>query len=617
MAKIKITAAEALKELSRLAEEFKKMKASASNASTKSAEDLKKLENRIKKLNSIVGELNKQMAAYETRMNKQQQTTSKTKKAYDALLKSLEANSRELRRNTAAQRSSRIATDKNTAAVNKQNKATSQATRNNKQLANSQVKLTNNNKTMFSGLKSLTKAFGVIAGLTIFKNIALEAFETIKTFDRLKFTMEAITNTSFEIAESQVFLSGITEKFGLNIIDTTQSYIKFLAASKQAEFSVQKTQEIFESTSKAIAILGLGVDDSRSVFLALEQMISKGRVSTEELRRQLGEKLPGAFGIMASALGVTLPQLDDMLKKGEVLSADVLPKFAAALENAYGTEAIDKVDTLVASQNRLTNAWITFQNILAEGKVSKIIKETLNEWAELINSISKSFAQPAKLLDIETKEAVEVQKKLLDKTSKEILDKRQKTGKSSIELDKQIAKATASLKASLTKEEQKVEQDKLDELLRQRSEYNKKLDKFNAERAEKRIQGVVDELRVEEDKLNKLIEFNKKAEAEGKDVQLFGVIPTGITKEEFKEQEKALDNQIKLVAQLRAELIVLRKASEKVKVTPLTPKVGDTKIDTSDLDLVIARLKIAAEVFKKISEDEEQELDTRLDNNRK
>ena len=41
------------------------------------------------------------------------------------------------------------------------------------------------------------------------------------------------------------------------------------------------------------------------------------------------------MGIMAAALDVTIPKLDQMLKKGEVLSSEALPKFAKALETAY------------------------------------------------------------------------------------------------------------------------------------------------------------------------------------------------------------------------------------------------------------------------------------------
>jgi tape measure domain-containing protein len=38
---------------------------------------------------------------------------------------------------------------------------------------------------------------------------------------------------------------------------------------------------------------------AKKELLALNQMMSKGTIQAEELRGQLGEALPGAFGIMA------------------------------------------------------------------------------------------------------------------------------------------------------------------------------------------------------------------------------------------------------------------------------------------------------------------------------
>ena len=71
-------------------------------------------------------------------------------------------------------------------------------------------------------------------------------------------------------------------------------------------------------------------------MMALGQMVSKGNVSMEELRQQLGERLPGAYSIAARAMGVTEQQLGKLLETGQVVSADLLPKFAAQLQRDMG-----------------------------------------------------------------------------------------------------------------------------------------------------------------------------------------------------------------------------------------------------------------------------------------
>jgi tape measure domain-containing protein len=84
-------------------------------------------------------------------------------------------------------------------------------------------------------------------------------------------------------------------------------------------------------------------------------MISKGTVSAEELRRQLGNAIPGAVPIMARALGVGTAQLNEMMKQGELISTDVLPKFAAQLQKEFGPGVERATKTAASSFARLGN----------------------------------------------------------------------------------------------------------------------------------------------------------------------------------------------------------------------------------------------------------------------
>ena len=61
----------------------------------------------------------------------------------------------------------------------------------------------------------------------------------------------------------------------------------------------------------------MSADDSNGVMLALSQMMSKGKVSSEELRLQMGERLPVALQAMAKAAGVSISGLDKLMKEGK------------------------------------------------------------------------------------------------------------------------------------------------------------------------------------------------------------------------------------------------------------------------------------------------------------
>ncbi len=235
-------------------------------------------------------------------------------------------------------------------------------------LSNAKAKLlalqntTKKTKSAFSGLigsaKQLFLALGAFTGIQLFARAITSAFKFTKTLDSLAFSMQAVITDSEELAKTTDFLKQITEDYGAEIVTTTNRYIKFRAATKNAGLSAKETQKIFGTLTKASGVLGLKTDELQGIFLALEQMVSKGKVTTEELRRQLGERLPGAMDIMANALEVTTAELDEMLKKGEVITAEVLPAFAEQVEIAFGLQSIDKVTTLQAATSRLSNAWV-------------------------------------------------------------------------------------------------------------------------------------------------------------------------------------------------------------------------------------------------------------------
>lgn len=276
---------------------------------------------------------------------------------------------------TASQQKATIAATNEALALAKQNTELSKSIIKANEASKAQEKLAKSTKgttSTFSGLlggtKALIGAFGLVSGIQMFASIVKDAFSLTKQFDSLSFALKTIVKDSFDAASSQRFMLEITQDFGVELVATTTRWIKFLAAAKQSGVTLKDTEQIFRSVTKAGAVLGLQTDELSTVYLALEQMMSKGKVTTEELRRQLGEKLPGAVGIMAAAIGVGVEELDALLKKGEVLSAVALPKFARALESAYGIETLEKIETLVSEQNNLTNAWELFVKSVVEGK---------------------------------------------------------------------------------------------------------------------------------------------------------------------------------------------------------------------------------------------------------
>ena len=235
--------------------------------------------------------------------------------------------------------------------------------------------------------RDLVGAFGVATGVSLFAVIARDIFLVTKESQALEKSLKLVTDTGSNFVEQQMFLIDIAGRYGLEIQGLTKQYTQFYISAKD-KISGTKIQQIFESISKAGASMGLSVEQQQRAFLALNQMMSKGTIQAEELRGQLGEALPGAFGIMAKAMGVTEKQLGKMMKDGEVLASEVLPKFARQLEITYGIENVNRIDNIVSAQNRLSNAWTDFVKSLDEdgNKLSKILTVVINQLSEAVKA---------------------------------------------------------------------------------------------------------------------------------------------------------------------------------------------------------------------------------------
>jgi tape measure domain-containing protein len=199
----------------------------------------------------------------------------------------------------------------------------------------------------------LLAGFFAVSSLVAFKDRLVET--TIK-FEGYSKAIQFGSGSAENFAKNQQFLNDLIQKYGLGLASTTEAYKSFFNASTLAGQSQAETNRQFEAVTKAGTVLKLTTDQMQGAFLALGQMMSKGTVQAEELRGQLGERIPGAFSIMAKALNVNERQLNKMLEQGQVLSKDALPKFAAELEKTFGKDAEKNLNGLVNAQNRFNSS---------------------------------------------------------------------------------------------------------------------------------------------------------------------------------------------------------------------------------------------------------------------
>lgn len=175
----------------------------------------------------------------------------------------------------------------------------------------------------------------------------------------------AAADTSAAAAAEFAFFRAEAERLKLDIESLQGPYSGFLVALKGTVLEGQPARDIFTGIATAARVLSLSTDDLRGVFLALEQMVSKGTVSAEELRGQLGERLPGAMRLAARAMGKTEEALDDMLRKGELAATDLLPAFAAEARRAFGGDLEGALTNNVAALDEFNNEMYKLREAVA------------------------------------------------------------------------------------------------------------------------------------------------------------------------------------------------------------------------------------------------------------
>lgn len=243
-------------------------------------------------------------------------------------------------------------------------------------------------KSVFRSMQAqvLTFAAALGAGGIGLSNLISKSVDVARETNRVTTALKNVSGGANQFADNQRFLLGMAKRYGLEINTLTGNYAQFTAAASISGMTMENQRKVFEATSRAVTAFGMSAEDSNGVFLALSQMMSKGKISSEELRLQMGERLPIALQAMAKAAGTTVAGLDDLMKKGQLMSADILPKFAEALTEM--TPSID-TDNLETSINRLKNSFTGLTNSLdIQGKYKAIIDGLNNLVGKIQSGVS-------------------------------------------------------------------------------------------------------------------------------------------------------------------------------------------------------------------------------------
>jgi tape measure domain-containing protein len=220
-------------------------------------------------------------------------------------------------------------------------------------------------------------------------------------------SMTAVVGTLGQARQEIGFVRAEADRIGISFQENVAHFAKMNAAAAETSLQGQGVRDIFTAVAEKSRVMGMTNEQVSGTFTALTQMLGKGKITAEELRGQLAERMPDAVRLMAKALGVGTAELDKMMTDGKLMAEDVLPKFAKELRNsaAAGIEAAKS--SPAADFARLKNALFDasgglanqtgFMEVLAAG--ARLLTSVLQGLPELIGTIKEAVALWAGVFD--------------------------------------------------------------------------------------------------------------------------------------------------------------------------------------------------------------------------
>ncbi len=148
--------------------------------------------------------------------------------------------------------------------------------------------------------------------------------------------LRAVSGSAEQAGRDMDFVRTVANRVGADVVQVGQAYLGLAAATKGTAVEGEPTRAVFEAVATSMGKAGKSAAETQNALVALAQMASKGTVSMEELRGQLGEALPGALQAAANGLGITTQDLIKLVENGEIAASDLFPALTKGLNDLYG-----------------------------------------------------------------------------------------------------------------------------------------------------------------------------------------------------------------------------------------------------------------------------------------
>lgn len=205
-----------------------------------------------------------------------------------------------------------------------------------------------------------------------------------------------------DAAKNLAFIRKNSNDLAVSLKASFEGFTKFSASMLGSKFTMQQTRDMFSNVSTALRVFGVDTEGTASVFRAMGEMVSKGKIQAQELRQQLANVLPGTQKHLADSMGKSMAKIDKMLQNGAINTKKYLQAFTEQLYKVTKEGLPAALETTSAELQRLENSWedtmYAIGGVLAQSGVVTAIKDvaiSTENWVKANKEVAGSFATDA------------------------------------------------------------------------------------------------------------------------------------------------------------------------------------------------------------------------------
>jgi tape measure domain-containing protein len=248
-------------------------------------------------------------------------------------------------------------------------------------------------RTALSVAAGLGLATSIAAIASAVKNLATESVALASRMEGLNLAFRAIDGSAAAANSTMTFLFNTAKRLGVDLLTTVDSFRRLDVASKGTSLEGEGIRKVFEQITAGASRLGVSSESLQRALVAVEQMMTKGKLSAEELRGQLGDAIPGSLQRMAEGLGITTAQLERFVAAGIIPVNAGIVALAERMSQFGGGNIQEPVNRLAATFNNLTTETKAWMTAIGEG-LGTIIKPWLDTLIKISEKIREIFSIP-------------------------------------------------------------------------------------------------------------------------------------------------------------------------------------------------------------------------------